>query len=373
MVKKGDSLYSIGKKYNVSYLQIAKDNEIPVYETLVIGQTIVIKEADVTPVTISKEINAYAYPHITDNVLKKTVPYLTYLSPFAYKVNADGSLTPIDDSKMNKTASENGVYPAMVIANIEDDKGFSSELASEILNDNDVINTLLNNVKATMEQKGYKVLDLDFEYIFPSDKDAYNNFVKKAADFVHNLGYKITSALAPKTSSEQKGILYEAHDYAFHGKTVDHVILMTYEWGYTYSSPMAVAPVNEVRKVLDYAVTQIPPEKILMGIPNYGYNWKLPFTKGTAAKTVGNYEAVDLARKYNTEIQYDEKWQAPFFYYRDENNTEHVVWFEDARSVQAKLKLLSEYGLSGGSYWTINRFFPQNWLVLSSMYIVVKK
>ena len=52
---------------------------------------------------------------------------------------------------------------------------------------------------------------------------------------------------------------------------------MTYEWGYLFGPPMATAPVNMVRQVLDYGVTTIDPNKILMGIPNYAYDWSLPF------------------------------------------------------------------------------------------------
>jgi spore germination protein len=66
--------------------------------------------------------------------------------------------------------------------------------------------------------------------------------------------------------------LYQGHDYPVHGALVDHVIIMTYDGGYTFGPPMAVAPLNEVVKVLNYAVTAIPREKIFMGIPNYGYD-----------------------------------------------------------------------------------------------------
>jgi spore germination protein len=186
------------------------------------------------------------------------------------------------------------------------------------------------------------------------------------------LGYTITTALAPKTSADQKGLLYEAHDYPVHGALVDHVILMTYEWGYTFGPPLAVAPINEIRKVLDYAVSAIPRNKILMGIPNYGYDWTLPYVKGTSAKTLTNTGAVDLAIAENAAIQYNTVSQAPYFNYYDDARKQHVVWFEDARSIQAKLELVDEYDLGGVSYWTINRFFPQNWLILSSMYNIAK-
>jgi spore germination protein len=147
---------------------------------------------------------------------------------------------------------------------------------------------------------------------------------------------------------------------------------MTYEWGYTYSPPMAVAPLNEVRRVLQYAVSAIPRRKIFMGIPNYGYDWTLPYTAGTAARTISNTGAVDLAAREGAVIRFDPVAQAPFFNYYDDNGRRHEVWFEDARSILAKLTLANEFRVGGLSYWTIGRYFPQNWLVLSSVYNVRK-
>lgn len=134
---------------------------------------------------------------------------------------------------------------------------------------------------------------------------------------------------------------------------------------------MAVAPINKVREVLDYAVTAIPPEKIDMGIPNYGYDWPLPFEKGvTAARSIGNVEAIQIAAANNAVIQYDEVAQSPFFTYNREG-VEHIVWFEDVRSILAKLKLIPEYGFRGVGYWQLMRFFRQNWLLVNALFNIV--
>ena len=123
--------------------------------------------------------------------------------------------------------------------------------------------------------------------------------------------------------------------------------------------------------MLDYAVTEIPPEKILMGMPNYGYDWTLPFMRGTPAQSVSLTQAVDLSLRYGVEIQFDEQAQTPYFYYTD-NGTQHVVWFDDPRSIDAKLQLIDDYRLAGASWWTVNRCYVPNWLVLQNMYETVK-
>ncbi len=132
---------------------------------------------------------------------------------------------------------------------------------------------------------------------------------------------------------------------------------------------MAVAPLPNVRRVVEYALTEIPPEKIWLGVPNYGYDWPLPFVQGeTKATSISNQYAVELAWRYGAEIEYDTYAQSPHFNYIDEAGGTHEVWFEDARSIRAKLALIPEYGLLGAGYWNLMRPFPQNWLVLDSLY-----
>jgi spore germination protein len=109
-----------------------------------------------------------------------------------------------------------------------------------------------------------------------------------------------------------------------------------------------------------------------MGIPNYGYDWVLPYVRGTKATTFSNVEAVARAAQNNAEIKFDTAAQSPYYNYYDEQKRQHIVWFEDARSIAAKLNLVEEYHLAGISYWTIELPFPQNLVVLNSMYNVKK-
>ncbi len=419
VVKAGDSLYSISRRYGVPVAKIASDNEIDITKSLVIGQTIVVmvgtrqhtvrageslfsiarqygttvaaiqaanqitNPAAIAPgrvLTIPSgegklgtiEVNGYTFPNINMDVLRKTLPYLTYVSIFSYEVRPDGSIGTLNDVPIITAARAARVAPLMVITNLQPGGGFDSDLARTILTNEQVQETLINNVINNMRTKNYSGLDVDFEYIYPENREDYNNFLRKLKSRLDPLGYSLTTAVAPKTSAEQKGLLYEAHDYPVHGALTDHVIIMTYEWGYTFGPPLAVAPINEVRKVLNYAVTAIPRQKIFMGIPNYGYDWIIPYVPGSRATTLSNTGAVDLARREGARIQYDMKAQAPFFNYFDANGKEHIVWFDDARSIEAKMRLLNQYNLGGASYWTIGRYFPQNWLVLSSLYDVRK-
>lgn len=158
------------------------------------------------------------------------------------------------------------------------------------------------------------------------------------------------------------------------GETVvkDCVLLMPYEWVHTYSEPMNAAPIAAIREVLEQAVKQTPPEKILLGIPNYGYDWPLPYVKGlTRANSISNEEAIKIAQTHSSLIKYDETVQAPHFQYIEDEQL-HEVWFEDERSIQAKRDLTQEYGLYGMVYWNQMRPFGEKWLVLSQNFSVIK-
>ncbi len=136
---------------------------------------------------------------------------------------------------------------------------------------------------------------------------------------------------------------------------------------------MAVAPINQVRNVVRFAVSQIEPQKIFMGIPNYGYDWTLPYERGTSvAKVVGNVEAINIANSYGATIMFDEVSQSPFFEYYERGGRKHIVWFEDVRSIKAKLDTISDFDLLGAGYWTVMRPFAQNWSLLSAMFYIEK-
>lgn len=366
-VAPGDTLYSIAELYNVSVIHILQNNPgLSNATTLYPGQTIVIDYNNEKIGSLS--VTGYAYPYINRETLIKTLPYLTYLTIFTYGFTPTGELVTIDDVSTINLAREYGVAPIMLISTLTPEGTFSNALAHTLLNNETVQDTLIDNIITNMQEKNYYGLDVDFEFIYPEDADAYVAFINKLRERLNAVGFEVMVALAPKISSDQPGTLYEGHDYAALGAAANSVLLMTYEWGYTYGPPMAVAPINKVREVLDYGVSQIPASKIFMGIPNYGYDWTLPYVKGTsAAKSLGNVAAVDLALEYNAPIQFDTTSQAPFFNYTDADGKEHQVWFEDARSIEAKIRLVPEYGFQGAAYWNIMRYFPANWLVVNAL------
>ena len=420
-VQPGETLRSIAQRYGVLAQQLLRDNGIPAGEPLVPGQTLVVLHPDllhtVQPgdtlhaiaraydVTVNElyrnnpglvlqnqifpgetlvirydqrrmgalYTGGYAYPTVDLELLRQTLPYMSYLMPFTYELTEEGGLRPPEDAPLVELALQMGVSPLLHLSNLREPYGFDSDVAHLVLADPSLQERLVEEVLSAIEQRGYLGVDLDFENIYGVDRLRYPQLIRRLHDRLSPYGYEVLVALAAKTSDSAAGPLVEGHDYQAVGEAADMVLLMTYEWGYREGPPMAVAPIGSVREVLDYAVTRIPPGKLLLGIPNYGYDWPLPFAAGeTQARSLSNPQAVELARQAGVAIQYDSAAQAPWFRYWS-GDTEHEVWFEDAKSIRAKLELVGEYGLRGVGYWNLMRPFPQNWRVLNALYEIEQR
>ena len=370
-VKENDTMYSIARNFGVSAPELIASNDLPNPDNLVQGQTVVITYPN-EPKFGSLMVNGYAYPFINEQILSDTLPYLTTLTTFTYGFTPEGELIETEDSNLISAAYMNFVAPILLISTLGENGSFSNVLASTLLNDVGLQYTLLDNLVSVMKEKGYLGLDIDFEYIFADEAQLYVDFVRRATEVMNENGFFTIVALAPKISDDQPGDLYQGHDYRGLGEAANLVLLMTYEWGYTYGPPMAVAPINKVREVLTYAVERISPAKILMGIPNYGYDFTLPFVRGESkAASLGTNDAVMLAMETGNIIEYDYISQSPYFRYTRDSIL-HEVWFEDAESIAAKLALANEFGLFGVSYWNIMRWYKQNWLVLDTQYNIRK-
>ncbi len=368
IVRYGETLWQIAHQYGTTVQAIVHANRIPAGAILYAGTPLIIPR---TKTTI--ESNAYTYqsPEEGAQSIKEVGDLLTYMSPFAYKVKEDATLEPFNDDAILDAAKSKQVTPLMSITNFTATET-GSNVAHIILSNKDLREKTIENVLKVMDAKGYKGLNIDFENVLPADRENYNTFLQLAVDRLHPKGYFVSTALAPKTSADQGGLLYEAHDYPAHGRIADFVILMTYEWGYRLGHPQAISPIDEIQKVVEYALSVIPANKIFLGFQIYARDWKIPHVAGQEAETFSPQEAIQRAAKYGATIYFDETAQSPYYRYADEDGQQHEVWFEDARSAQAKFDLIKKFNLRGVSYWALGFPFPQNWALLNANFTIKK-
>ncbi len=371
-VKEGESLFSVSRLYGISEIEIMQKNPATVVSGVIYpGEQLVIYYRDEGNVPIN--IYGYVYTNVNDITIKKALPFVSNCAIFGYGFNYDGSLLAINDRNLISTLYRYKTGPFMLLTSLTADGNFDGSLASVLFNDGQLQETVIDNIIVEMKEKGYIGLDIDFEFIDSEDRIPYADFVENVTARLNDEGYSVNVDLAPKTSDNQSGSLYEGHDYSALGSAANTVLLMTYEWGYTYGPPRAVAPIGEVRRVVEYAISEIPNEKIYLGIPNYAYDWELPYRKGTTrARGIGNETAVRIAMENGAEIQFDERDATPFFEYTSTGGSRHVVWFEDIRSIVEKYKLVDEFGLRGAGYWNLMNPFAQNFAYIGYKYNINK-
>ena len=369
-VQPGETLYGIAGGAGLTVGQLLRCNPtLTLDQPLFPGQVLTLRLQGEPEMTLG--IGGYAYPYVDQRVLERALPFLSDLFSFSYGFQEDGTLVRPPDQELLALGRAYGAEGMLVLASLDENQSFSSHHISRFLREEALQEKVLAQLLPILLDQKCRGLDVDFEYIPPEDGPAFLAFLGRARDLLHAHGLVLYAALAPKTSAGQSGLLYEAHDYAAVGAIADGVLLMTYEWGYSYGPPMAVAPYPQVEQVLAYAVTEIPPWKIRMGLPTYGYDWTMPYDPSRRATVVGSQQAVLLAAQTGAEIHFDQEVQTPTFrYFR--GGEEHRVWFEDARSLLAKLRLAHRFGLEGATYWNLMRPFAQNWAMLSQ-YVRVRR
>lgn len=236
VVQQGDNVDAIAQSQGIPVETLVYDNQIDPPYRLAVGQALYINDEtpleDRTPLYVF----GYAYPFISPDNLDNTLPFLTDLYVFSYGFTLEGDLVPpmVSEDWMLERAVQTGVRPILTLTPLGPDGRFNNNLVTTVVHNTEVQQRLIWNLGLKMLEKGYGGMDFDFEYIMGNDRLAYAAFVKRTTQIMNQFGYQVTVALAPKTSAEQPGLLYEGVDYRLLGEAANRVFLMTYEWGYTY-------------------------------------------------------------------------------------------------------------------------------------------
>lgn len=369
-VKEGETATQVSELYGIGERELFRNNMfLQGAQTLPIGSQVVIRYEQ-TP-DHPAILGGYAYDFIPENDLRAVLSYMTYVMPFTYGFSADGNLVAPEDERVLRLAKEYGTRTLMHLSTLTPEGYFSNEAAHALFANRDAARTLQMRLLDNIRQKDYDGLDVDFEYLAAEDREAYVRFIAETTALLNENGYICVVALPPKTSDDQSGLLYEGIDYAGLGRAANYCFLMTYEWGYRFGPPMAVAPLASVRRVADYAVSRIPCEKLLLGLANYGYDWTLPFVRGESdAPSLSPQAAVELAVAKEAQIEFDASAASPYFYYTDDEGRAHVVWFEDVRSYSAKAELVREMSFAGCFVWELTRRNPQGFVGLNAFFSI---
>jgi spore germination protein len=365
IVKEGDTLSSIAEAYGVTIIQLLRNNpDVSDRKELITGEELIISY------DINDTINVMGYSSvfIQEQILRKTLPFLTYLTILNYRVDPLGNFQDINDTKVIEIALEYNVAPIMFLSSMTDSGRGSYAVTHSILNDIDIQDKLISNILTTLGLKGYMGLNLAFTHLLQEDLSSYVEFVSRVTEQLNQSGYVVFITLSPNTLRFQAGVDYNKPYFEEIGRATNYVILITYLWQEGIINLVNQTTPSYLKEYLGFVVTQIPPEKIMIGLTRIAYDWELPYFEGeTIGSSLSNSGAIDLATQLGSKIEFDEVTQTPYFLYNI-SGAEHYVWFKDARAINAILDLVDEYGLYGVAVWSIMYYHSQTWLSINSRY-----
>ena len=370
IIKQGDTLSSISKDFNIPIIQLLRNNP---YLSDITDQT-KLDEGDEIIISYPKKekkikVNGFANSFIRLEVLRKTLPFLTYITILNYRINEDGSLVDITDTEVIRMAKEFGVAPLMFISTL-DERGMGTYgSVHNIINNIDIQNALIENTLTMLTSKGFYGLYIGFQHVLKTDMEAYAEFVTHITHRLNDEGYPVFISLIPVTFGFKADVPYQENDFSLIGNAANFVTLITYQWTSSYIPQFIETSPIFIKKYVDFAVSQIPPEKIFIELSRIAYDWELPYVEGgTLGRFTTNEGAVDLARQLGAVIQLDEATQTPFYYYSSLAGVQHLVWFKNSNTFNDIIKIAFDYNLQGVAIWNIMYYYNITYLLINSQY-----
>ncbi len=273
--------------------------------------------------------------------------------PTWVEVKSDGSIQVNNSNEtIEKYMGKRGIVPMVQNANMD------SKVSNLLISKQNAINCFIKEILIFLENEGYKEVCIDIEGVKYKNKIQYTEFIKKVADAFQQEGYSLSVVIPAKSENNQDSTWSGAYDYSSLGKIANKVIIMAYDFHWPGGPPGPIAPLSWVQDVIDYAIIEIPLEKLYLGLGLYGYDWVINSEQKTRGLVFKQIQ--DISLKYNVKVEWDQESQSPYLRYK-ENSIEHEVWFENKESISKKIRLIEEFQLKGVVFWRVGQEDPDVW------------
>ncbi len=368
-VAEGDTLGSIEEEYGISHMQMLRNNTFLMdREYIYPGETLIIRYATYRSITT----NGFTYPYINRPTLERTLPFLTFLSIFNYQIDISGVTSYEDDAPVIQLAKDYGTIPLMMISTMSTRGEPNLDVAFELLVNEEAQDLAVESLLNILREKAYGGINFIINYLTASTQELYRSLINRISYLLRNEGFLFYATINPVSDdiADIQGI-----DLSYMQDLVDGVMFMRFVWGINANMPGPVSSNVFTTEFVQYLLNYVSPDKLEVGIPVIGYEWELPYRETINAHSLTLDSALSLANDVNATIEFDEVSQTPFFQYYQYvygYPTQYVVWFTDARSIEAVLQIVSQYGLSGVGIWNIMIYCAWLWLIINSQYDILK-
>ncbi|TEB11981.1 glycosyl hydrolase family 18 protein [Pelotomaculum propionicicum] len=390
IIQKGDTLLTVGQKFSVPVEQLKTVNNL-LSETIMPGQGLWIPPANLAanpyPSADSKGnlSSRFVLGFYVDREGSLPCSYQRMLensglinacAPFWYRLAPDNptevleqhyadATSPADLKDIISAAHQNDIQVLALVHNLlYPGQVDGAGLAAQMLATSETRNKFINQLESLIKEYGYDGINLDIERVSLADREKYSLLVKELYQRLDPQGFKVAVCVPAKTRDDITNTWSGPFDYKQIGRYAHYVIIMTYDEHGSYSGPGPIASYGWVSKVAAYAAANIPKEKILLGIPGYGFDW--------AAQQPPRYisfaQASELAAAQGARIMWDNVGKVPYFKYTDSSRKEHQVWFENASSLSHKLTVVEDLDLGGIAIWRLGMEDPADWKVIGDTF-----
>jgi spore germination protein len=293
--------------------------------------------------------------------------------PFWYAISGDSTIEDNpgagDPSVIGELRSR-GIRVVPTVTEGEDMKDFNRTLASPHRRA-----AMLHALIAIASSRAYSGLDLDFEE-FALDRAhdtrladevaaRYPGFIAEVCAALHAIARSCMLTVMPRTSGRaywRKELATWVYEYAALSRAADRVQIMAYDDHGPGEPAGPVAPYPWVEQVAAYAGSVMPPAKVDLGLPAYGYDWA-----GREATSVTSRQAPQLASEHGTSPRWDVAQAEDTFHYTAADGR-HTVWYEGARAEYDRARLAKETGFAGIDLWAAGGEEPAVWPMLRALY-----
>lgn len=277
--------------------------------------------------------------------LKKARNKLNLISPVWYKLDEQGQIIEIKSPSKQQVLDAAASAKLAIIPTIFND--FDSKRVSLFLNSEALKKDETDKLIEIALSKGYQGWDLDWEEISKNDKESFTNYVNYLAQRLHEKNLKLFVTVHAQTGKPTDWEGSKGQDWPGLAKQADFIRIMAYDFHHAESAPGPIAPLDKLREVIDYAVLVIPREKIVFGLPTYGYDWSQEGNQ--------SFQYVDILERieeFNGNYQRDpESFALKGSYILD--GVKHTLWFEDSESITQKISLARSFGINQFCFWNL--------------------
>jgi spore germination protein len=370
-VKEGDTLASIADSYGISYYELFRNNPFLFDRDFIYSGDVIVISYD-----HSKDIqlNGFTYAFITEDVLKRCLPYLTYISIFNYRISEDGNITTYyDDEYIIKTAMEYQTRPLLMISAFSPTGELDVESVYRLLLNEEKQDILVDGMLQLVKSKGFFGINALISNINETNQNLYIHVLTKLSNALRAEGFKLFLVMNPNLKKINDIPTYENLDYSTLSSIADRLIFIQHIWGVNTQPPAPISDISLLRPFIDNLTKIVSPNNISVGKPLIGYDWKLPFK--TYANSLTLNSAIILAYDQQAVIILDEESQTPYYNYIKStvgSPENHIVWFIDSRSFRALNDVILEYNLVGSGIWNIMSHNQQLFSMVNATFNIVK-